>query len=327
MLKIFIRSALFVMLAHSISAMSPMQFQQLKTQFDQAVNAQQFDQAQQIINQLQAGQRGAYAPQWQLILNSARTTAQGLARQQEESKRVAEEQRRKNEEEARRRVEQARLDAEQRANIEKQLKEAIERERAAGRDYSAQLLQQIQARDAQLKAQSDELNRVRNDQAQLRLNYENINRALSSREQESKAKDEAIKGLREVYDQQSASFEAYKKACQEQASIKQNAASDAAAQANQELRTRLAETEKANAALRDQLAQSEKQRSAQAASAQDLKRTQDELATCKKDAQQIAAQVKEIQQANQDVEKILKRKTRTRTKASLAEAKLKYLKH
>ena len=322
MYKLFIQTILLITISGALWGMSPVQFQQLQGQFEQAVNSAQFDRAQQLINQLPAGQRGAYAAQWQIILQNAQKRAGEMAREQADVKRQAEDQarrraeearlqdelRKKNEDEARKRADQARIEADRLANFEKQLKETAERERAAGRDYSAKLLQEIQMRDAQLKAQTDELNRLRNEQAQTKLACDANARGLAVYERDAKAKDETIQRLKQIGDEQAAAFEKYKKSCQEQLSA-QPAQPQAGPtmQANQELRTRLAEIEKANASLRDQLAQAEKKCSAQASAAQELKAARDEVTKCQAQAAQIQSRVSDEQKIRAGLEAELSR--------------------
>lgn len=241
-LKIFY-SVLFLLVSTVVSAMAPVKVRQERNNFARAIQAQRWDVAQNIINQLSEQGQKALADQLQIILSDARGDQSReqarIAQQQEQAKREAAEQQRAlaqaqtqkaqaeraAQEAARKRAEDARVQAEKLAAEEKRLRDEAQKAAAEGRFYHDTLINQVEMRDAEIKNLTNQLNKNAAQQDTLR-------NQLTDYERNRQRDQERIKKL-------------------------EDQAASIASKANQELRAQLAEANKANKALEDQLNQIE----------------------------------------------------------------------
>jgi hypothetical protein len=173
----------------------------LRVQFNTAILEQDYNKAQRAIQELKnMGAEKAKIENWQQELESLKKqlgerpsiNMPGST----DAEKARAEQARKNEEEARKRSEQARQDADKRLAEERALKDAAEKARAAGCDENDRLLKVIAERDAQLKVQAEELNKLKTEQAQAKLSADALNNRVAEAERAAKERYKETQEIR-----------------------------------------------------------------------------------------------------------------------------------
>lgn len=312
---------LALLICYSINAMQQQldakQLLDLQKRFNTAVTAEKLDEAQTLLNQIRAGGRGALAVALQGQIEAKKLHIKQRADSVAANQRLKEEAERKKQaaaQEARQREEQARQDKARRDQEEARLK-ADSANASANAETNKKLLAEIHTKNTQIDTLNNQINELKQQQLNAQLNVLEIQGKCENQlAQAHKQAEEAAAAVRNNYEQLLADAQ---KAGQSSTAL-ESQLQQMRSQVSQ-LETQLAQankdkealkagtvTQKANEELRTRLADTEKALQAQTKKALDCEKQTTELTRQIQTSGSNKARIDELSKKREELESRLK---------------------